>query len=298
VKKSNAKPRYCRTCQQYKPPRSHHCSSCQRCILKMDHHCPWIGNCVGYYNHGHFIRFIIYVDLACGMCLTVLGLRLYEIISEEMMIWYSPRAPDNMELIFLMLDIIANIIVLVPVGMLSIFHIWSICENITTIESWEMKKIEKMMRDGQIKKAEFPYHIGIYHNICQVLGPNPLLWLWPQRMLGDGLTYPVAKHLSLPVIWPPTEYEASKRKYTPLVRKDSEGYLVKDGIYDQQISNLAWQDPHRYGTYGQDDDSSEKSTLSDYGYRSSDLDDDDDEHVPLATMMQRHQLAAMQKKMD
>ena len=24
-----------------------------------------------------------------------------------------------------------------------------------------------------------------------VLGPNPLLWLWPQKMQGDGLTYPV-----------------------------------------------------------------------------------------------------------
>jgi hypothetical protein len=28
-------------------------------------------------------------------------------------------------------------------------------------------------------------------NLKSVLGPSPLLWLWPQRMRGDGLSYPV-----------------------------------------------------------------------------------------------------------
>ncbi|KAJ1500473.1 hypothetical protein HMI54_010808, partial [Coelomomyces lativittatus] len=33
VKKSIQKPRFCRTCNQYKPPRSHHCRQCQHGIL-------------------------------------------------------------------------------------------------------------------------------------------------------------------------------------------------------------------------------------------------------------------------
>jgi hypothetical protein len=30
-------------------------------------------------------------------------------------------------------------------------------------------------------------------NIKSVLGPNPLLWLWPQTVKNDGLSYPVSK---------------------------------------------------------------------------------------------------------
>lgn len=31
----------------------------------------------------------------------------------------------------------------------------------------------------RIQKQEFPYDIGIYANIRQGMGSNPLLWLWP-----------------------------------------------------------------------------------------------------------------------
>ncbi|RKP22259.1 DHHC palmitoyltransferase-domain-containing protein [Syncephalis pseudoplumigaleata] len=190
LKKSTAKPRFCRTCQQYKPPRAHHCSTCERCILKMDHHCPWIGNCVGHFNHGHFVRFLVYVVLACGMCLTVLGLRTYEIIEHEYALY-----PDVTELIFLVLNLIATTIVLILVGLLSVFHIWSVSGNTTTIENWENSKIRKMQERGEIRQAEFPYNVGAYRNICLVLGDNPLLWLWPQPARGDGINYPVASHL-------------------------------------------------------------------------------------------------------
>lgn len=30
--------RFCKKCQAYKPPRTHHCRRCGRCILRMDHH--------------------------------------------------------------------------------------------------------------------------------------------------------------------------------------------------------------------------------------------------------------------
>lgn len=34
-------------------------------------------------------------------------------------------------------------------------------------------------------------NLGTYRNIQSVLGPNPLLWLWPQSMRSDGLSFPV-----------------------------------------------------------------------------------------------------------
>ena len=34
-------PRWCASCQIWKPDRSHHSSEIARCVYKMDHHCPW-----------------------------------------------------------------------------------------------------------------------------------------------------------------------------------------------------------------------------------------------------------------
>lgn len=76
-------PRYCRTCEAFKPPRSHHCRICKKCVLKMDHHCPWINNCVGYFNYGHFIRFITWVTITTGFCLALLIWRIVDAIKNE-----------------------------------------------------------------------------------------------------------------------------------------------------------------------------------------------------------------------
>ncbi|XP_038614171.1 palmitoyltransferase ZDHHC6 isoform X3 [Tachyglossus aculeatus] len=56
---------YCKVCEAYKAPRSHHCRKCNRCVMKMDHHCPWINNCCGYQNHASFILFLLLAPLGC-----------------------------------------------------------------------------------------------------------------------------------------------------------------------------------------------------------------------------------------
>lgn len=82
VKRSTHEPRFCKTCNNYKPPRTHHCSTCGRCVLKMDHHCPWINSCVGFYNYGHFIRFITYIEISAIYLFILLGCRLAQVIHE------------------------------------------------------------------------------------------------------------------------------------------------------------------------------------------------------------------------
>ncbi|KAI0978621.1 hypothetical protein GJ496_010652 [Pomphorhynchus laevis] len=49
---------WCKYCNGYKPPRSHHCKKCKRCVILMDHHCPWINGCVGYFNRRIFITYL------------------------------------------------------------------------------------------------------------------------------------------------------------------------------------------------------------------------------------------------
>ncbi|MEE6486881.1 hypothetical protein FKM82_014720 [Ascaphus truei] len=56
---------YCKVCQAYKAPRSHHCRKCNRCVMKMDHHCPWINNCCGHQNHASFTLFLLLAPLGC-----------------------------------------------------------------------------------------------------------------------------------------------------------------------------------------------------------------------------------------
>ena len=38
---------------------------------------PWINNCVGHYNHGHFVGFLTFAVLGCAQASFVLAMTLY-----------------------------------------------------------------------------------------------------------------------------------------------------------------------------------------------------------------------------
>lgn len=51
------------------------------CVAKLTpDHCPWIANCVGYHNHGHFIRFLWWVDFATTYHLVMMCAKVKAII--------------------------------------------------------------------------------------------------------------------------------------------------------------------------------------------------------------------------
>ena len=51
------------------------------------------------------------------------------------------------------------------------FHCWLASNGSTTIEYCE--------KQDKPTFAQSPYDIGLFHNLQQVLGPNPILWLVP-----------------------------------------------------------------------------------------------------------------------
>ncbi|KAJ7654834.1 DHHC palmitoyltransferase-domain-containing protein [Mycena rosella] len=179
VKKLTGSPRYCRMCERPKPPRTHHCRSCGRCVLRMDHHCPWINNCVGHFNHGHFIRFLFYVDVACSYHLAMVTRRVMSSMGGRY--WDEP---DSVELVFIILNFVACVPVLMSVGLFSLYHFNGLMSNTTTIEGWEKDKVATMVRRGKIRE-----NIGRRQNIESILGPNPWLWCWPTITPGTGLKY-------------------------------------------------------------------------------------------------------------
>ncbi|MBW0494120.1 hypothetical protein O181_033835 [Austropuccinia psidii MF-1] len=192
--------RFCNACKVFKPPRAHHCRTCKRCVLKMDHHCPWVNNCVGYHNYGHFIRFLWSVNIACWYHIWMINKRVFGEFA------YGPL-PQKTELVFLISNYVACIPVILAVGIFSLYHLWSLLSNTTTIEGWEKEKASQLRRKGRIHQFTYPFSLGTLRNIQAVLGKNPLLWCFPQKMTGNGLKYPVAASLD-PLeqyLWPPRD---------------------------------------------------------------------------------------------
>ncbi|KAL7746777.1 Palmitoyltransferase [Sorochytrium milnesiophthora] len=250
MKKSTNKPRYCRTCICYKPPRSHHCSTCGRCVLKMDHHCPWINNCVGHRNHGHFIRFLFYVDIATTICVSLLTYRMYKwlhlpphytVVPADKCLW-APKimnAEVTRQMMYALSNLVLGGLVWLCVGGLSIYHFYYLFTNLTTIESLEKERSANLLKEGQVGHVRNPYNISRMHNICQVLGLQPWRWCLPHAMHGDGLSFkvkqtdweysvvPTTEATSSPYYHPDQSYQ----RYGRHVRQGSEGLEVSMDPY-------------------------------------------------------------------
>ncbi|KAG0297364.1 Palmitoyltransferase [Linnemannia gamsii] len=226
-KKKTPLPRYCKNCEAFKPPRSHHCRICKKCILKMDHHCPWINNCVGHFNYGHFLRFITWVTITTGACMVLLLARVWDAIQNENRYMYRDDGPTKAQIVFLAVNILVDGIVLLAVGILCIYHLWSLMTNTSTIEVWEQEKVEAMVKKGKLRKAKFPYDVGCLRNYRQILGESFLLWLWPQPMQGSGTEFEVTDDKDAATVWPPREYHTSKRQARTFVSE----YASSSGVH-------------------------------------------------------------------
>ena len=171
------KQRRCNFCNQFKPERSHHCKICKRCILKMDHHCNVLSVCINYYNHGHFIRFLLFTYL------TAIWSAFYNIflIFHKIFVVVNPISYFESAIIVGFLSLSAGAAFITGVHLYWQFS--NIKRNVTNVEVVQ----EHNAHYRHINCGPSPYNFGLYHNVSQVLGPITFLFLGPVN--GHGYTW-------------------------------------------------------------------------------------------------------------
>lgn len=234
---------------------------------------PWLNNCIGHANQGHFLRFVLSVTFSATSCLVLLALRTWDLVHYQNQMeaafqnpsasfgsFYTPPI-EGPEVIFMILNLLILFLLLLTVGILSLYQIYYATQNLTTIESFENPKIEDLVRKGKIAAedvCEYPYDLGLYRNLQAVLGKRWWLWWLPQRAPDDGIHFEVNEITQQRlnegeiVQWPPKAYFVYKRyphgkptratKYDegeevinpPRVRRGSEGYIVREWTAEER----------------------------------------------------------------
>ncbi|XP_077245135.1 putative protein S-acyltransferase 14 [Tasmannia lanceolata] len=173
--------RYCRKCNQLKPPRCHHCSVCGRCVLKMDHHCVWVVNCVGALNYKFFLLFLFYTFLETTLATLSLLPDFIAFFSDGEI----PGTPGTLATTFL--AFVLNLAFSLSVLGFLIMHISLVAGNTTTIEAYEKKTTPK-----------WRYDLGRRKNFEQVFGADKKHWFIPTYSEEDLRRMPALQGLEYP----------------------------------------------------------------------------------------------------
>lgn len=225
--------RWCNKCSAPKPPRAHHCRHCGRCVPKMDHHCPWTRNCVSMTTFPHFLRFLIYTNLALCYLGHLIWLR-FAVLWEHRRLpaYLGPSLPG---LVCLSLLSLVGFLTSVALAIMLINTVKTWIFNQTMIEGWEQERHESLIERGtrdwwdvtgpngekyRFEKLEFPYDIGFFDNMSQAMGTrNVLLWFWPlagnptiaKDDRGLGWTWEENGFNRTEGLWPPLDPEKIRR---------------------------------------------------------------------------------------
>lgn len=156
------RPRYCRHCRAYKPPRAHHCSVSRRCVLKLDHWCVWVLNAVGLLTYKAFLLFIAYAWVLC----VVSALLLIQPSVAFFRSHHPPLGPFLRVFTSLVLMAAFALALLGFVGM----HLRLLSKNLTTIEAYEKAPIKP-----------WPYDLGWRRNLQEVFGADWRRWFVPNH---------------------------------------------------------------------------------------------------------------------
>jgi hypothetical protein len=178
--------KYCKTCREGKPERSHHCHICNVCVTRMDHHCPWVNTCVGYQNHRYFVLFLFYLWFAAAYIAVNLSLVMFGYISVETNFYYQWHS----QLTFV--TVLCVSVTLTMSGFLG-WHVYLVLSNQTTIE-FQFNKVQQFSRVSSSGVQHMNvYDLGWRKNLYQIFGEKPI-WkmLLPtfEKLPLDGANWP------------------------------------------------------------------------------------------------------------
>jgi len=174
--------RHCKTCQIFKPDRTHHCKVCDHCVLRMDHHCPWVANCIGFRNYKYFLLILFYAECLCLWILWSLWPRFvkcFDPFIDRKQLWYFDVPVGVVWGLCLVLG--------VGVGLFLAFHVWMVLNALTSIERSEKRSSADPAVQHRWKIAHIKYDLGWKENFLHIMGPSPS-WLFPvdANPLDDG----------------------------------------------------------------------------------------------------------------
>jgi DHHC palmitoyltransferase len=180
-------PKYCQTCQIYRPMRTSHCRETGRCVAKFDHYCPLLSSAIGAGNYKYYLHFLVY------MCLLAIYLQIMGIFIVMKV---------QISLLSIMLLVVSSFFAdsLIP---LTSIHAWMVLNNVTTREStlrfecWKAPEKKLMWvsvnteaeenRCGihhvtlDVDLATKPWSRGCKENWTDVMGNRWWQWLLPLR---------------------------------------------------------------------------------------------------------------------
>lgn len=153
------RPRWCKKCRSWKPPRSHHCSMTNACILKMDHYCVWMTNTIGALNYKSFVLFLGWTCFACLLSAVLLFKPCVIFVTDPASLG---QVDVITSIVAFMSFVFTAAFTLALIGFL-IMHGNLIRKNMTTIEAYEKETIDPWPHDKGSWKD----------NVCDVLGRGP-----------------------------------------------------------------------------------------------------------------------------
>lgn len=124
--------RFCAICELHQPLRSKHSAEINKCVRTFDHFCPWIANCVGENNRAWFLVYLATETAALAWFCTTAFSSIYESAGQPEMIAAFTA---------LIMAITVMCIFWLMTGLLTTYHVFLACSNLTTWEQTSWRRI-------------------------------------------------------------------------------------------------------------------------------------------------------------
>ncbi|BFZ55912.1 Palmitoyltransferase [Savitreella phatthalungensis] len=192
--------RYCRQCNLFKRPRTHHCRACATCVSNMDHHCPWLSGCVGRRNHLQFVQFLGAVVVSCGHLTWIAGGRMRDLV-------WVVGVDDWVVPAFVTVNCIAAAMTTFAVTVLLIYQLYNALNGNTTVEAFHRDRAERRAAKRTHPYGVFPYDLDDFaRNLVTSWHLQSLLVaFYPLARLSEGPTQAetISQEFDPVIGWPP-----------------------------------------------------------------------------------------------